>query len=327
MKRAAIFFLKLLVTAVPAYFVYQNIVNTPEFDSGDIFDLLQAMKWQPLLAALLCIFASNFTGCLQWKFLLEKQNVFLSYGHLLKLYFVGLFFNNFMPGNVGGDIKKVYDIRMQGGQDSVGAGLTATFFDRLFGLFLLNLLALSVGALFFLRDPSQRLFFLPSLWTFLGFCVLFSALFSKRIGKVLAQIFKPILPSNLFSRLLRMQERFQQFRLWMLWGKIFVLSSVTQMLRILVHFFCGLAIGLDIAVSWYFFYIPLVAIVSALPISIGGFGPRELLAQSLFARAGVPHLESVLVQLLAYAAGLIASLFGAFFFLSDNKPKNLSKKI
>jgi hypothetical protein len=90
----------------------------------------------------------------------------------------------------------------------------------------------------------------------------------------------------------------------------------------LVHFFCGLAIGLDIAVSWYFFYIPMIAVISALPISIGGFGPRELLAQSLFAKAGVPGLESVLVQLLAYIASLFLSLFGAFFFWCDRKKVN-----
>ncbi len=115
LKSTLIFALKLVVTIVPAYFVFSNIS--------------------------LYIFPSSISPL--------KQNVNLSYGRLLKLYFVGLFFNNFMPGNVGGDFKKVYDIRVQGGQDSVGAGLTATFFDRIFGLFFLNALALGVGALFF----------------------------------------------------------------------------------------------------------------------------------------------------------------------------------
>ena len=321
MKRALIFCVKLLITLIPAYFVYTNIVNTPEFDSGDFFQLVANMKMWPLLVALLCLFASNFTGCWQWKLLLEKQQVKMSYWHLLKLYFVGLFFNNFMPGNVGGDVKKVYDIRVQGGQDTVGAGLTATFFDRLFGLFFLTLLALGVGALFFVRDPSQRMFVLPSLWCFLGFCVLFAAMFSKRLGKLLAYLAKRVFPAGIFDRVARMQDRFQYFRTWGLWGGIFVLSAVTQILRVLVHYYCGLALGLDIAVSWYFFYIPLVAIISALPISIGGFGPRELMAQSLFARVGVPHLESVVVQLLAYLAGLIVSLLGAFFFLADSGKK------
>lgn len=123
----------------------------------------------------------------------------------------------------------------------------------------------------------------------------------------------------------RMFERFQNFQSKKLMAQITGLSAVTQALRILVHFFCGIAVGVDLSISWYFYYIPLVAIVSALPISIGGFGPRELLAQSLFARAGVPGLESVVIQLLAYFVSLLLSLFGGFAFLLGGHP-NVSDK-
>jgi uncharacterized protein (TIRG00374 family) len=162
LKSLIIFCLKLVVTIVPAYFVYCNIVNDPEWDVGDLYNLFKKNSVIPLFLALLCLAVSNFTACFQWKLLLEKQGVRMKYGKLLKLYHVGLFFNNFMPGNVGGDVKKVYDIRMQGGQDTVGAGFTATVFDRLFGLFFITLFALAVGALFFVHDPEQCAFIWPS---------------------------------------------------------------------------------------------------------------------------------------------------------------------
>ena len=188
LKSALIFCLKLVVTIVPAYFVYRNIVMAPDWSIDDLYRLFTTHSIWPLFVALLCLGLSNFTACLQWKLLLEKQNVRLGYGHLLKLYYVGLFFNNFMPGNVGGDAKKVYDIRMQGGQDSVGAGLTATFFDRLYGLFFITLFALAMGLLFFMHDEAQRSFMWPSVWIFLGFCALFAALCSRRLGRLLCKI-------------------------------------------------------------------------------------------------------------------------------------------
>ena len=110
-KSLIIFCLKLVVTLVPAYFVYCNIVNDPEWDVSDLYNLFQKNSVSPLFLALLCLAVSNFTACYQLKLLLEKQGVRMKYGELLKLYYVGLFFNNFMPGNVGGDVKKVYDIR------------------------------------------------------------------------------------------------------------------------------------------------------------------------------------------------------------------------
>ncbi|WP_294957028.1 lysylphosphatidylglycerol synthase transmembrane domain-containing protein [uncultured Fibrobacter sp.] len=319
-KQAATFAVKLVVTLVPAYFVYRNIVGAPDWDVNDLFRLFSMNSVRPFLLALLCLGVSNFSACLQWKLLLERQGVHMGYGHLLKLYYVGLFFNNFMPGNVGGDVKKVYDIRMQGGQDTVGAGLTATAFDRLYGLFFVTLFALAMGALFFGHDEAQRAFLWPSVWIFLGFCGLFAGLCSRRLGNLCCLLMSKFLPERIQGRVIHMFNRFRDFRSLKLWIQISLLSAVTQSLRILVHYFCGIAVGVDLSISWYFYYIPLVAIVSALPISIGGFGPREFLAQSLFARAGVASLESVVIQLLAYFVSLLLSLFGAFAFLLGGKP-------
>ena len=325
LKSALVFLLKLTVTIVPAYFVYCNIVGDPDWDIGDLYRLFSTKSLLPLTLAVVCLALSNFTACLQWKLLLERQGVNLKYGHLLKLYYVGLFFNNFMPGNVGGDVKKVYDIRMQGGQDSVGAGLTATFFDRLFGLFFVTLFTLGMGLLFFMHDDAQRAFMWPSVWIFIGFCALLGGLCSRRLGRLGHKVFSRILPKIISSRMEHMFERFQNFQSKKLMAQITGLSAVTQSLRIFVHFFCGIAVSVELSISWYFYYIPLVAIVSALPISIGGFGPRELLAQSLFARAGVPGLESVVIQLLAYFVSLLLSLFGGFAFLLGGRP-NVSDK-
>lgn len=323
-RQPLVFLLKLLITIIPCYFVWNNIISTPGMDSGDFRDLITSIHIWPLFIALLCLALSTLSGCIQWRLLLKKQNIEMSTPKLLKIYYVGLFFNNFMPGNVGGDLKKIYDIRV-GSEESVGAAVSATVFDRLFGLYFLNVLALIVGALFFIHDPEQRYFLIPSFWVFIGFTIFQIALFSRRLSHLISIIAAKILPKKLGNRFCHLQERFHAFRDVKLWASITFLSGLTQTLRVLVHFFCGIAIGLDIAVSWYFFYIPMIAVISALPISIGGFGPRELLAQSLFAKAGVAAMDSVVVQLLAYLTGLLLSLLGAFEFLRKRRKPNINK--
>jgi hypothetical protein len=74
-KSVLIFLLKLVVTAVPAYFVYRNIVMAPDWSVDDLYRLFSTHSVWPLFVALLCLGLSNFTACLQWKLLLEKQNV------------------------------------------------------------------------------------------------------------------------------------------------------------------------------------------------------------------------------------------------------------
>ena len=67
LKSLLIFCLKLVVTLVPAYFVYQNIVSDPEWNVDMLFNLFRDKSVVPLVLALLCLAVSNFTACYQWK--------------------------------------------------------------------------------------------------------------------------------------------------------------------------------------------------------------------------------------------------------------------
>jgi uncharacterized protein (TIRG00374 family) len=312
-KSLLIFLFKLIVSGGLCFFVWKNIAATPGLESDDFWDIVKGVDLKYLFLAAFCIFSSYFSGCLQWKFLLSSQNIKMTYVNLLRFYFVGSFFNNFMPGNVGGDLKKIYDIK-RNSEETVGAAVSATVFDRLCGLYMLCAFALAVGAAFFWKDPGQMYFMLPSLLIFLAFSLGLCMLFSRRFGELL---FGRMLPF-FGSRILHLHGRFQAFRTKRLFLQVFLLSSLTQILRVLSHYFCALGIGVDISVSWYFYYIPLIAIVSALPISIGGFGPRELMATSLFCSiqvGGPSPMQVVIMQFLAYGANLAVSLFGAFEFL------------
>ena len=87
-SRAHVFFLVFILGVVLAamiavrYYIMEPVRvldNSlyPKFKKNSIF---------PLVLALLSLAVSNFTACLQWKLLLEKQGVRLKYGKLLKLY-------------------------------------------------------------------------------------------------------------------------------------------------------------------------------------------------------------------------------------------------
>jgi hypothetical protein len=55
LKSVLIFGLKLVVTLVPAYFVYKNIVMAPDWSVDDLYTLFSAHSVWPLFVALLCL--------------------------------------------------------------------------------------------------------------------------------------------------------------------------------------------------------------------------------------------------------------------------------
>lgn len=321
-KSFLILFAKISVTLGLAWIVCSNIAQTPGMESQHFSQLIQNLKWNYAWIAFALLSLSMFMGAFQWKVLLARQDIHLSYKALVQSYFVGLFFNNFMPGNVGGDVKKILDIRHLSGGKTKEA-LSATAFDRFLSFLLLNCLALGVWFLFFRHDARATFLVVPSLWIFIGLCTFFAGVLSRRFGRKLEALLLGLrLPQKFIQLYTDTRDKFHVYREPAFFARTFALSGTIQLMRVLVHFFCGLAIGVSLNVSWYLYLVPMIALVSALPISIGGFGPRELVAQSLFARVGVGQMESVVMQFLAYSMGLIISLSGGIMYIAKQFRKS-----
>lgn len=309
--------IKVVISVSLIALVFFNIKSKPELADSDFLIRFLDIAPQSLIAAFGLLFLSMILNSLQWHWLLSAQKIEINFKDSLKYYFVGLFFNNFMLGNAGGDVKKIYDITKK--HDSLGGGFTATIFDRLFGLFFLNGLSLAMGVFFFAKDPNLSLYILPSTFLFVSFIVVFCALFSQRFGDFSSKIFRTIRMDFVANKFDSIRSHFYLYRKWNLWLKIIPMSSFIQILRVSVHYVIALGLGIDLPISYFLYFIPIIAVVSALPISIGGFGPREFVAQKLFLVAGVSLVDSVIIQLLAYGVTLIVSLLGAIEFMRPKK--------
>ena len=102
----------------------------------------------------------------------------------------------------------------------------------------------------------------------------------------------------------------------------------TTVLTVGIHFFSMLSIvfvgwGLRIAtengVVDYFLYLPIINSVTAVPISISGFGVREGMYAVMFGEVSVTTSAAVAMSLIGYLASLIWSLVGSFFYLTHRK--------
>ena len=62
-------------------------------------------RW--LLAGFATAGVASFLGVLRWNIFLRIQGISLTPWEVIRISFVGLFFNNFLFGSVGGDVVKV----------------------------------------------------------------------------------------------------------------------------------------------------------------------------------------------------------------------------
>ncbi len=88
-----------------------------------------------------------------------------------------------------------------------------------------------------------------------------------------------------------------------------------QVCRIAVYYSTSLALGQDVSFLHFLVFIPLIAIVAAVPISFGGIGVREQMGALLFGQVGVEPATALAMMFLGYLAGILASLFGGIVFV------------
>lgn len=271
----------------------------------------QANPWW-IVTSILVFVLSNILGAVQWYLLLKSRQVFISLWQVIKFYHVGLFFNNFLIGYVGGDAFRIYDIKKNSG--NLNSALTTVFFDRFVGFFALSSLAMFV-TLLWLPHLSSQITIYTIIIVFVVWAIGLFFIFQERTAKKFSWMFKFFLPKFVHLKLKEIYYELNEFRHQRaLLSHIFLIASSVQTLRILTHLFAARAVGVKIEVFYFFIFIPIIALVSSLPISVGGIGVREQSGVTLFSQIGILPAEIVAFEFIAYLVGIVATIPGGLIF-------------
>jgi hypothetical protein len=288
----------------------------------DIEAVLQHPHWGWLAASFAIYAVSAVLGAWQWSLILRALGIAASRAEITRLYHIGLFFNNFLPANIGGDAWKILDL---GARDGRRAGvLGATLLDRLIGLAALTLLAcgaMAVAGALTVPLPAVSVVLLPV--GILLFAVL-AALLSRRLGAILVAVARRLGLGRLAGPLAQFTADLSRVRHRVGWlNGIFVLSLGIQALRLLTHLTAAWGLGLALsgaAALQLTVLIPLLALGLTLPISINGIGLRESLSASLLIWVGLAAPEAVAMELAAYLVQVAYSLLGGVMLWRHRRP-------
>jgi len=283
-----------------------------QFDLATFVTILQSTNVSLFVLAAGFFVLSNALGGLQWFLLLRGQELAVSLRQAMVLYWVGVFFNNVLLGNIGGDAIRIYDMRRLTGETIRAAA--ATFMDRFVGLFSTCFLAL--GACVFLaelRRPGLVTILIPVFATLVGLLTLG---LSRRLGLLVQNVLLRLLPARVGGILAELRQNFVVYRhkAPLLFG-VWCVSLGVQFSRILVYWTAGAAVGLEVGLRFFIGFQPVAAIIAALPISVGGLGVREGVLVELFGGIGVEESLAFATSILGYAAGILASLLGGIAFI------------
>jgi uncharacterized protein (TIRG00374 family) len=245
----------------------------------------------PALFALgaFCYFITALIAGARWWWLLRVNGTDVSLGETLRFTWIGVFFNTVVPGNTGGDvIKAIYIMkRCPGHRVQV---LVSVIVDRVLGLASLALLG-AVVVLFALDRFGEIAI---AIWGVIGGVGLLGLIaFSRRLRQLVHLTWLLERLPHKISHLLKLVDQavyFYRDHKWVICASLLV-GVINHIISVLSVLFIGYALGVGMPPFEYFVLIPVINIVSALPISPNGWGWGEALYKSLFGTYGAPYLQ------------------------------------
>jgi uncharacterized membrane protein YbhN (UPF0104 family) len=282
-----------------------------------VWAAVQGADFRLLLVVFLMMVVSLVVRAARWLVLLRGLGARVPFGRLVELYFVGSFFNSFLPSGFGGDAVRAAEVTRD---VEAGVGVGAVIVDRLTGLLVLFVMALaalpfSVGAI-----PESVLTPIAAV-ALVGLAagvVLLQGGLLRRAGPLLERI----LPSKMAAAISPTGEglvgkvhRAVTGCGWRALGQALAVSTVFNLMLIAWWALTGRTLGIDVPLSAYVVFVPALALSMMVP-SIGGLGVREGLSSILFASAGMLEADGVALSLVLFVLNRGTGIVGGLVYLA-----------
>jgi len=319
MKSALGAVLKAAVT-VALFFLLFRKVNFHEF-----WTTLGQARMDLLVLSFLIYWIGHYICIYRWRMLMRPLMPVPSFGQLFKIYCIGLFFNLAFPTAVGGDVVKFY----YAGKPSklYAQSFAATFLDRDAGMLAMMIIAFLttlVHPISIPRIPVSLIILLVSL----GFAVANCAIFMPSLHRLCTRLLCNLRMRRIALKIDKISNAFQimsRERSTLLWS--LAISMANQLLFIGVAWIIAEGLLLNLSIVYFFLFVPVITLISMIPVSLNGMGLREYAFMSLFGAIGVPTASCVALGLLSSFAVILCAIPGGviyFFFRERSDAQELA---
>ncbi|GAC1389795.1 MAG: hypothetical protein NVS4B11_11970 [Ktedonobacteraceae bacterium] len=291
--------------------------------------LLRSISWSALLVSLsharhpilligLSIGALGVViSSYQWRSLLRGETIHFDLADLVNLYLVGTAFSHFLPTGMGGDaVKAIYVSRESGKNEGSASAVIMSRITGFFGMFIVAMVVLCVRYEHF---TTRIVLWFLLLSLFVGGMIIGTVCFVT----LLPTLFKGKWTQHrIFTAVIRVgnalneaARRPRALSIATLYGAVFWIAACLN------YYTYAVALGMHVALYFYFIAIPIVALITSLPISINGFGVRESAFVSIFSTVHVASPTALLLALLMDAQVLFFGIVGGVIYVAISYKK------
>lgn len=295
--------LKVLLSGLLIVYLFRNV------DLGAAYERARALD--PVLAtATLALFVfQSVIAALRWNAALGAIGRPLSFRRSFVLCYIGAFFNQALPSAVGGDAVRMYKAYRDGLE--LGTAINGVMLDRISTVVALVFLVFFLQPLLLAKidiGTAEYLFPLLSLGAVVGLGLL---MVLDRMPERLRRwkVVRGLAHLATDTRRLFLRPRHA--------GPSLFFSVVGHLNISFAVWVLAKALGIETTILDCLVMVPLVILITTLPISIGGWGVREGAMVGAFGLVGVPAESALVLSILFGLSAMVTALPGGVLWLLE----------
>jgi uncharacterized membrane protein YbhN (UPF0104 family) len=282
--------------------------NTDWAQVQSAFANLRVELW---LAAVGVLLVCQLASARRWQVMARELRFERSVGQLLCYYLIGMYFNLFLPTSVGGDV--IRSLYLDGGAGRKLGAFAAVLLDRLNGLLVLIAMACAAVALTPLDLPG---------WITLSVWGIAAAAAAGLIALPVLERLN-LLPAG---RRQQMRTMLHALRAPRALVEATAWSAFIQVANVLLVWLIGRALHIDVPLGYYFIFVPMVSVLTLLPISVNGIGVREGGVALFLTPLGIASTISTALAFLWFLAFSAVGLVGGVLYLCGAYPRSAANQ-
>lgn len=307
MANQIILILKIAVSFILLMFLFKKA------DISNAWEIMRSMNPWIFISVLFLHMFSQLVSTYRWYLFLPSAGINIPFLRLISLYYIGMFFNIFLPTAVGGDVVKSYYLYKFSGRG--GNSLASVFLDRFTGFFALVTIA-SVSLIFgygYVKNTYVPLFIIILAGAFFTSALV---LWNEGMHRWALVIIGKV---GIFSINEKIESLYQSVMLYKnepsVLLKAFGISFVIQALSITIFYLISRGFGMDVPMGYFYLFIPIAVSISMIPISLSGLGLREGAFVYLFTKVGATDAHAISISLAGFAVMVLFGLIGGIEYV------------
>jgi uncharacterized protein (TIRG00374 family) len=299
--------LKTAISLLLFYFLFRKM------DFQQFGETLKNARLGIILGAFAALWIGHYFCVIRWRMLMRPLMPVFPMIRLFEIYCIGQFFNLAFPTAVGGDVVKMYYVGKQSRR--YAESFAATFLDRDSGMLAMLLLACLGTLLLPMQVPGIPVNLI--VWgSFAGFLAMNAVIFMPGLHRMFTRLLVRIHLGKTASRIDAISSAFQ------IMGKnprvlfeSFLISVFNQMLVFGITWMTAIGLRLDVSLLYCMVLVPIVTLVTMIPISFSGLGLREQSFVILFGAIGISSASSTALGLLGSIMVLLSAVPGGIIYI------------